>query len=260
VRGSRTISDDRYASFDYSRLIKWDERLAREWPLFEEFLRSAPSKRILDLGSGTGEHARFLASKGFDVTGVDSSPAMLEKSRASEGTGVRFLSGDMRDITSVVDGQFGAAICIGNVLPHPSGDDDLSRLVADLRRVLLPGAPFLLQMINDDRMEAKKERALPITFLPDPDDSEATIIFLRTMDLQPDGRVIFMPTTLRQRPDRDPPIELLSTRRVEIRRWRRTEIEIALRNAGFASIEVFGTYQKAPFDAEESRDLILIAR
>lgn len=192
------MSDDRHSGFDYSRLIQWDERLKREWPLFEELLRGAPSKRILDLGSGTGEHARFLASKGFDVTGVDSSPAMLEKSRTAEDAGVLFLAGDMREISSVVEGQFGAAFCVGNVLPHLTGENDIAHLAAGLRRVLLPGAPFLLQIINYDRLEAKNERALPVTFLPDPDDKEATIIFLRTMDLQPDGRVIFMPTTLRQ--------------------------------------------------------------
>ncbi|HEX9460379.1 MAG TPA: class I SAM-dependent methyltransferase [Thermoanaerobaculia bacterium] len=254
------MSDDRYANFDYSRLIAWDDRLKREWPLFEELFASAPSKRILDLGSGTGEHARFLASKGFDVTGVDSSAAMLEKSRAGDDAGVRFVAGDLRDVASVVDTSFGAAYCIGNVLPHLNDEDDLARLAAGLRRVLLPNAPFLLQMINYDRIEAKKERALPLTFLPDPDDKEATIIFLRTMDLQPDGRVIFMPATFRQRSDREPPIELLSTRRVEIRGWRRSQIESVFREAGFASVEALGSYQKTPFDQEESRDLILIAR
>jgi len=254
------MSDDRYANFDYSRLIAWDDRLKREWPLFEELFGNAPSTRLLDLGSGTGEHARFLVSKGFDVTGVDSSAAMLEKSRAGDDAGVRFLDGDLRDVASVVATRFGGAYCIGNVLPHLREEDDLAQLAAGLRRVLLPGAPFLLQMINYDRIEAKKERALPLTFLPDPDDKEATIIFLRTMDLQPDGRVIFMPSTFRQRSDRDPPIELLSTRRVEIRGWRRSQIESAFRAAGFASVEALGSYQKAPFDPVESRDLILIAR
>jgi len=254
------MPDDRYAKFDYSRLIAWDERLNREWPLFEELFANAPSKRILDLGSGTGEHARFLAAKGFDVTGVDSSPAMLEKSRAGDDAGVRFLSGDLRDLPAVVDTPFGAAICVGNVLPHLNGEEDLTLLAAGLRRVLLPGAPFLLQLINYDRMEIKKERALPLSFLPDPDDKDSTIIFLRTMELQPDGRVIFMPTTLRQRTDADPPIELVASRRVEIRGWRRAQIEATLRNAGFASIEALGSYQKAPFDAAESRDLILVAR
>lgn len=255
------MADDRYAKFDYSRLIAWDERLKREWPLLEEMLRGAPSRNVLDLGSGTGEHARFLASKDFHVVGVDASPAMIDKSRAATtGGDARFVAGDLREIDSVVDEPFGAALCIGNVLPHLSGDGDLDRLAAGLRRLLLPGAPFLLQLINYDRIEMKKERALPLTFLPDADEPGATIIFMRTMELLPGGRVIFMPTTLRQRTDREPPIEMVASRRVEIRGWRRPQIESAFRGAGFASIEVFGSYQKAPFDPAESRDLILIAR
>src|SRR5436305_6594951 len=225
--------DDRYAKFDYSRLIDWSPRLEREWPLLSEVLAGAPSKNVLDLGSGTGEHARFLAAKGFDVTGVDSSPAMLEKSRAAAvgQPNVRFVAGDMRHLANVVEGRFGAAICLGNALPHLSGEGDLRDLADGLRRVLLSGAPFVLQIINYDRIEAKKERALPLTFLPDPDDPGATIVFLRTMELLPDGRVIFMPTTLRQRTDRDEPIELVATRRVEIRGWRAAEVERRPRDA-----------------------------
>jgi len=255
------MSDDRYAKIDYRSLIAWGPRLEREWPLLDEILRGAPSKSILDLGSGTGEHARFLAANGFDVTGVDSSPAMLEKSRAAAGEqpNLRFLAGDMRDLANVVEGRFGAAVCLGNALPHLSGEGDLRDLADGLRRVLLPGAPFVAQIINYDRIEAKKERALPLTFLPDPNDPAATIIFLRTMEFLPDGRVIFMPTTLRQRPDRDEPLELVATQRVEIRGWRRAEIERTFREAGFASVEVFGSYQKAPFEAAESRDVILVA-
>lgn len=251
-------AEDRYSKFDYSRLINWSPRLEREWPLLSEILHDAPSKKVLDLGSGTGEHARFLASKGFDVTGVDSSPAMLEKSRAAGGA--RFVEGDMRDLGSIVEEGFGAAICVGNALPHLSGDDDLRRLAVGLRRVLLPGAPFLLQLINYDRIEAKKERALPLTFLPDPDDPGATIIFLRTMELLDGGRVVFMPTTLRQRADREEPVELVATQRVEIRGWRAAEIERTFREAGFASVALYGAYDKAPFVAGESRDVIVVAR
>ena len=253
----KRMSDDRYSKFDYSKLIAWDERLQREWPLFEEVLRGAPLKHVLDLGSGTGEHARFLASKGFVVTGVDASPAMIEKARSTPDNRVSFVAGDMRDLASVVTTKFGAAMCVGNVLPHLKDEGDLDRLAKGLRSVLLPNAPFLLQMINYDRIEAKKERALPLNFLPDPD---GTIVFLRTMELQPDGRVIFMPTTLRQRPDREPPIELVASQRVEIRGWRRAQLETALRNNGFSSIDAYGSYQKAPFEPAESRDLIVVAR
>jgi len=252
------VADDRYAKFDYSRMIDWAPRLEREWPLLSEVLRDAPSKNVLDLGAGTGEHARFLASKGFDVTGVDTSPAMLEKSRAAGGA--RFVAGDMRHLPNVVEERFGAAICVGNALPHLTGEEDLHDLATGLRRVLLAGAPFLAQTINYDRIEAKKERALPLTFFADADHPGATIVFLRTMELLADGRVIFMPTTLRQRPDAEEPIEVVATRRVEIRGWRAAQIERAFREAGFASVELYGSYAKEPFDAAESRDVIVVAR
>lgn len=254
------MTDDRYAKFDYSRVINWDERLRREWPLLEDAFRSAPSKRLLDLGSGTGEHARFLASKGFHVTGVDQSQSMLEKSRATVAGNVRFLEGDMRDIADLAAGEkFGGAICLGNALPHLTQDEDLDRLFGGLRKVLDRGAPLVLQILNYGRIEAKRERALPLTFHPDPEDPQATIIFLRTMELLPDGRAIFMPSTIRQRSDREPPMELVASRRVEIRAWRRAQIESHLRANGFGTIALYGSYARDPFDEPESRDLIAVA-
>lgn len=254
------MADDQYAKFDYGRLINWGDRLEREWPFFDEILGEAPSKRILDLGAGTGEHARFLAAHGFHVTGIEMSQAMLEKSRSTPAENVRFIEGDMRVLPDLVDQGYGGAICVGNALPHLTDADDIRKLASGLRRVLTRGAPFILQILNYDRIEAKNERSLPISFLRDPDDPQATIVFLRTMQLLPNGRAIFMPTTLRQRPDREPPLELLASRRVEIRTWRRREIEDAFRANGFDSFDVFGSYAKLPFDPAESRDLIFVAR
>lgn len=253
--------DDRYSRFEYRRLIAWDERIRREWPLLERVLGSAPSRRILDLGSGTGEHSRFLAAKGFDVTGIDASPSMIEKSAAEKPEGnVRFILGDMREADRLVQGPFGAAICLGNALPHLTDDDSLQQLASALRRVLAPGGPFLLQILNYDRIEAKRERALPINFLPDPDDPAASIVFVRLMEMRPKGQVIFMPATLKLRTDNDPPLELVSSQRVEIRGWREAEIGRALRQNGFSSIETFGAFDGKPFEAAESRDVIIVAR
>jgi glycine/sarcosine N-methyltransferase len=252
--------DDRYSRVEYRRLIAWESRIKREWPLLEELLASAPSKRILDLGSGTGEHARFVAQHGFAVTGVDSSPSMLEKSVTEKSEGdVRFVEGDIREVDQVVEGTFGAAICIGNVLPHLTGSGDLQRFAQGLRKVILPGGPVLIQILNYDRIEAKKERALPINFLPDPDDPDATIVFVRLMELQPDGRVIFIPSSLKLRTDREEPLELVSTQRVEIRGWRQADLERAFRENGFSST-TYGAFDKSAFDPLESRDVIFIAR
>lgn len=253
---------DRYASFDYSRLISWSDRLKREWPFLEKVLGSAPSRDVLDLGSGTGEHARFLASKGFEVLGVDASPAMLEKAQSStDSANPRFELGDMRDVSPFTGGRkFGAALCVGNALPHLTGEGDVQRMARSLRSVLLPGAPVVIQILNYERYEQKHERALPLAFLPDQDDPESTIVFLRAMELHADRRVTFMPTILRMRPDREPSMELIASQRVEIRGWRAAELVTAFRTAGFETTELFGSYQGAAFEAGESRDVIFVAR
>ena len=87
---------------------------------------------MLDLGSGTGEHARFFAEKGFEVVGVDVSDAMM--ARALEGgtpAGVQFLKGDLIHVDTVVDGQFGAAVCLGNTIAHITERDSAG---PDVRR------------------------------------------------------------------------------------------------------------------------------
>jgi glycine/sarcosine N-methyltransferase len=252
---------DRYEGFDYSRLISWGPRLEREWPFLDAVLRDVSPARVLDMGSGTGEHARFLASHGFSVVGIDSSSTMIERARAStDEAAVEFIEGDMTDAAATAGRGFGAALSLGNALPHLLTDDDIRRFAASARAVIVPGGPLVIQLLNYDRIEAKKERSLPLTFLPDPDDPSATIIFLRAMDLREGGRLIFMPTMLKMRSEAEPPIEVVSSRRVEIRGWRQRELEKALRQAGFASVESWGGYDRSPFIAAESRDVLMVAR
>ncbi len=41
-------------------------------------------KRVIDIGCGTGGHALRLSGRGYDVTGVDLSPAMLKIARGKD--------------------------------------------------------------------------------------------------------------------------------------------------------------------------------
>src|SRR5262245_27604213 len=55
-----------------------------------------PGSSVLDLGCGAGRHSKYLACRGFDVTGIDLSAESLKRARAGEAANLRFLRQDMR--------------------------------------------------------------------------------------------------------------------------------------------------------------------
>ncbi|HSP15013.1 MAG TPA: hypothetical protein VLV78_09695, partial [Thermoanaerobaculia bacterium] len=61
-------------------------------------------------------------------------------------------------------------------------------------------------------------------------------------------------------PDREEPLELVSSQRVEVRGWRHKDLERAFRDNGFPSPTTYGAFDKSRFDLLESRDVIFIAR
>lgn len=253
------MTNDPYSQFQYRKLFSWSQRMDREWPLLNEVLGSGPSRRILELGSGTGEHARFLATRGYSVVAVDSSDAQVKQAReALQDEAVEFVLGDMRDLETAVAGSFGAAFCVGNALPHVTEESDVDAIARGLRARLEAGAPFLLQILNYDRIVGKKERFLPITFTPHEEGGENVLV--RIMAPREDGTVIFYPTTMRLRDDADPPLEIVSSRRVELRGWRLRELEEIFRRNGFSTFTAYGAFDRTPFVPGESRDLILVAR
>jgi SAM-dependent methyltransferase len=251
-------STNHYAKLDYRKLIAWDKRLAREWAFLEKPFSSVPSRRLLDLGCGTGEHARFFADKGFEVVGVDVSDTMIGRARESGvPQGVTYIEGDLAHVEKVVQGPFGAAVCLGNTLTHITTRETLIDLFKGVRSVLLPGAPFVVQILNYERLVHGGQRCLPLTFVAD---DEGDAIFMRVMTHKPDGAVVFTPTLLRYRPDAEPAIEVITSHNVTLHGWTRADLESALTAAGFASHEVHGAMGDAAYDAHESTDVVIVAR
>lgn len=250
--------DDPWSRVDYRRLIAWPQRIEREWPFLERVLATAPVKQILDLGSGTGEHSRHLAVNGYHVLGIEASPTMLEKAReAPLPPNLRFIEGDIADVASLAGAPAGGAICLGNTLPHLD-EPEMRRLTTGLANVLVPGGSFVFQILNYERIFAKNVRHLPVNLRDDPEGGE--IVFLRLMEPRPGGTVLFTPTTLRYRPEHDPPIEVASTRTVKLHGWTWPELRPLVAQAGFSVVQAFGGFDGSAYDPANSSDLVVVAR
>lgn len=252
---------DPYARSEYRRLIAWPRRIEREAPFLRALLARAPQKSVVDLGCGTGEHVAFLAAEGCRAVGIDRSEDMLEAARSHERAGhARFVQADLLEAARALGDEppFGLAICLGNVLPHLESDEDAARLLAEVARLLVPGGLLLVQILNYERILGQGVRALPVDVRPGEADDEE-IVFLRLMKPAQPGRILFFPTTLLLRPGAQDPVEVRTSRRVELRAWSRADLEPLLAAAGFTPTW-HGDMAGGPFEGARSPDLVVVAR
>ena len=105
--------------------------------------RVQPCKTI-DLGCGAGNYAIYLASVGFDVTGVDISPsaiALAEANAKKNGVTCRFVAADilggLPEITETFDFAYDWSL-LHHVLP-----DDRGQYVETVHRLVAPGGKYL---------------------------------------------------------------------------------------------------------------------
>ena len=107
--------------------------------------------RLLDLGCGTGRHLVHFAAKGFEVTGVDLSPEMLDIARgklARKGLRARLIGGDICELRGLADGWFDYAICMFSTLGMLRRGELRLAAVRAARRVLKGGGIFALHVHN----------------------------------------------------------------------------------------------------------------
>ena len=59
-------------------------------------MQPSPCSFIIDVGCGEGRHAKYLAAKKFNVTGLDLSQASIQKAKQAESERLHFFRHDMR--------------------------------------------------------------------------------------------------------------------------------------------------------------------
>lgn len=129
-------------------------------------LHATGAQRVLDLGCGTGRHTVYLASQGFDVWACDISPRGLAHTRqwlVRQKLTAHLQFSDMTALPyhdNVFDGLVSAFVIYHGLL------GDIERAVAEIHRVLRPGALALLTLISTQDDSYGRGRAVePDTFV-----------------------------------------------------------------------------------------------
>ncbi len=121
----------------------WVEYLERLWK------RHALAPHVLlDLACGTGTITRLLARRGYDMTGVDLAPAMLQAARdktLAESLPISFVQQDAADLH--LPGQmFDGVICLFDSLNYILDDGRLRQAFGRVFDHLQPGGSFIFDV------------------------------------------------------------------------------------------------------------------
>jgi SAM-dependent methyltransferase len=118
--------DDFTADHDYDAWVGKVERLVREL--------GAPGRSVLDLACGTGSSFAPLLSLGYEITGVDVSPAMAAEAGRKCGGRVPVHVEDMRELPAL--GRFDIVWCLGEAVNYLHSREELAAALAGVRRNL----------------------------------------------------------------------------------------------------------------------------
>lgn len=107
-------------------------------------------RQILDLACGTGALTFLLASKGYEMTGVDRAIGMLDIAREKaekHDVDIAFHHGDMLDFQ--LNQQFDVILCTYDSINYAINEDELSRVFQCVSAHLEPDGLFIFDVTTE---------------------------------------------------------------------------------------------------------------
>jgi SAM-dependent methyltransferase len=207
---------------------------------------AGPGRRVLELGLGTGRVALALSAAGFDVTGIEISPGMLEVFRQKPGASdIRVLEGNFA--TADVGVGYDLVVCVFNTLYSFRTQQEQLEALRRAAAALVAGGRLLVEGFSPHQMDFQRGQAWLIRDVSE-DVVHATASVHRAAEqqidtqhltLRPSG-ISFLPTALRYI-------------------WP-SELDCLARLAGLELQERWGSYAREPFTSASPLHVALYAK
>lgn len=229
--------------FNREAMDLWDaaiteRRTAAEVAFIERALCVHPPAKLLDVPCGAGRLALPLASRGYQVTGVDFSAECIRRARTRARERQLSVTWERRDMRHLPwKREFGGAFCFGNSFGYFENEGHRVFLHA-VAQVLKPGARFLLDTTSAEAIfPAYQERSRMRV---------GKSLFLEENRYVPlEGRIYTKYTFVRGRNVR--------TQMGSQRIFALSEIRQLLEEAGFDEVQAYGSLKREPFRIGSAR-------
>jgi SAM-dependent methyltransferase len=208
-----------------------------------ERLRPPADSRVLDLGCGTGRHARRLASKGYDITGIDLSAASIAAATKVARPRLHFRRQDMRE--SFGRRTFDYVFNLFTSFGYFQNPGDHEAVVRNITTSLKDNGRLVLDYLNvryaDAALTPREEVVID------------GVAFRITRSVE--GR-FFVKRIVVDDGAAGSPVQYVE----RVARFTLADFERLFGAMGLTIEEIYGTYALGPYDAYASPRLILVAR
>lgn len=233
---------------DYAPILFGGERWAEVPVVVDSILAlssAVPGSRVLDVCCGPGRHALEFAKRGYQVTGVDITKPYVEAARESMlamNLSAEFIHADAREWSR--NAAFDLAINLFTSFGYFETRAEDVLMLRHIHQSLKPGGTLAMELLGKE-MAARD--------------------FIEGEWFERDGRFILTEFSvvgawegLRNRwviMDGKQRVDRVWVQRL----YSATELRSALVEAGFASVDLFGSWSGTPYDASAGR-LVALAR
>jgi SAM-dependent methyltransferase len=232
---------DRFFRHEY---LTFDEHpdTALEIDFIRQALALTPESRVLDLCCGYGRHTLPLSDH-CNIVGLDRSPVMLERARASSAS-VNLTRGDMRHLPFPPE-HFDTILSLFSSFGYFDDENENYQVLQGISESLKPGGRFLIETVN--REFVVRHSAPQQVYRPE----NMTLIEERSFD----------PISSRTHVDVTVFEEGRETHlHHSIRIYAFTELEMLLQSVGLQTISVWGDFKGGDYTCDSMHTIVLAER
>lgn len=221
-------------------------------PFYKKWLPQDKGARILELCCGTGRLTIPIARDGYDITGVDITPSMLEraKSKAADlGLEVEFIEADIRRLE--LPDKYDLIFIPFNSIHHLYKNEDVFQAFQTVKSHLKAGGRFLLDCFNPN-----------IQYIVEAEKQASEIAEYTTAD----GRQVLIKQLMRYESKTQINRiewhyfingEFDSVQNLDMRLFFPQELDSYLMSNGFEIVQKFGSFGEQPFADDSGKQIYI---